>query len=285
MKSAILALLLFSTASVFAQERSQDDQPHITPKNQPKPQQQQQREEDQAAQPQQGESSSKDSQIDLSSNTVTKSGSNTQGPETPGSETPNDVQEMRPWDPHKAAKDVEVGEYYLKQKNYRAALDRFNEALLYKPKDADATFHLAETQEKLELFTKAYENYSLYLEIVPKGPQAGAAHDALRRLDPRVEDKVLDPHRSPELQQLLQQGETALGQNDFQSAYVQFSKALQIAPDDALANFHLAESLQGLQRLEEARLFYQKCVALQPHGIHVSEARRQITEINYTLGK
>ncbi len=284
MKFAALFLFLIAAVALPAQERSQDDQPHITPKNQPKPQQQQQHDEDQAAQPQ-GDSSSKDSQIDLSGDTAGKSGSGAAASGTAGSDTPNDVQEMRPWDPHKAAKDVEVGQYYLKHKNYRAALDRFNEALLYKPKDAEATFYLAETQEKLELFTKAYENYSLYLEILPKGPQAAAAHDALKRLDPRVEDKVLDPHRSPELQQLIQQGETALGQNDFQTAYVQFSKALQIAPDDALTNFHLAESLQGLQRLEEARLFYQKCVALQPHGIHVSEARRQITEINYTLGK
>src|SRR5258708_29498523 len=44
----------------------------------------------------------------------------------------NDVQELLPYDPHKAAKDVEVGEYYLKHKNYRAALERFNHALLYK---------------------------------------------------------------------------------------------------------------------------------------------------------
>lgn len=262
--------------ALSAQERSQDDQPHIVPKNQPKPQRQEQQPPDQ-----QGESSSKETQIDLSG----KSTSDKTGSEAAGSNAPDDVQEMRPWDPHKAAKDIEVGQYYLKVKNYRAALDRFNEALLYKPKDAEATFYLAATQEKLELFTKSYENFSLYLEMLPNGPLAKPAHDALKRLDPRVEAKISDPQRSPELQDLLQRGETSLGQNDFQSAYVQFSKALQIAPNDALTNFHLAESLQGLQRLEEARIFYQKCVTLEPHGPHVSEAKRQITEINYTLGK
>src|SRR5579863_610847 len=32
-----------------------------------------------------------------------------------------DVAELHPWDPHKAAKNVEVGDYYFKRKNYNAA--------------------------------------------------------------------------------------------------------------------------------------------------------------------
>src|SRR5215470_14977884 len=47
----------------------------------------------------------------------------------------SDVQEMHPWDPHKAAKDVEVGDFYFKKKNYRAALERYKDALIYKPND------------------------------------------------------------------------------------------------------------------------------------------------------
>ena len=34
------------------------------------------------------------------------------------------VQEFHPWNPMKALKDIEVGDYYFKRKNYRAALDR-----------------------------------------------------------------------------------------------------------------------------------------------------------------
>ena len=41
-----------------------------------------------------------------------------------------DVSEFHPWNPHKAAKDIEVGDYYFKErKNYRAAADRYREAL------------------------------------------------------------------------------------------------------------------------------------------------------------
>lgn len=34
----------------------------------------------------------------------------------------SDVQEFHPWNPMKAVKDIEVGDFYFKRKNYRAAL-------------------------------------------------------------------------------------------------------------------------------------------------------------------
>ena len=58
------------------------------------------------------------------------------------------MQEFRVWNPHKAEKDVEVGDFYFKRKNYRAALDRYREALYYKYDDAVATFRLGVCQEK-----------------------------------------------------------------------------------------------------------------------------------------
>ena len=220
-----------------------------------------------------GESSSKDSQIS------TEAKRTSQPADAAGE--PDDVQEMHPYDPHKAAKDVEVGQYYLKQKNYRAALERFNDALLYKPKDAEATIGLAETQDKLKLSTPAYENYRAYLELLPNGPMAKQAQEAVKRLEPLVQAQK----ESPELQSILKEGQDALSHNDFETAYARFARASQMAPDDALINFHLAESLKGMQRLDEARLFYQKSLDLQPNGTHAREARRQISEIKMVLGK
>ena len=46
------------------------------------------------------------------------------------------ITELHSWDPHKAAKNVEVGDFYFKRKNYRAAEDRYREALRYKDNDA-----------------------------------------------------------------------------------------------------------------------------------------------------
>ena len=93
-----------------------------------------------------------------------------------------DVNEFHPWNPHKAAKDVEVGDFYFKRKNYRAAEDRYREALFYKDNDAVATFRLAVCLEKLDQPDEARKEFESYLKILPHGPQAEEAHKAIERL-------------------------------------------------------------------------------------------------------
>lgn len=94
-----------------------------------------------------------------------------------------DVQEFRPWNPMKALKDVEVGDFYFKRKNYRAALDRYKEALYYKDNDAMASLRLAECQEKLGDKAEAKKYYEQYLKILPEGEFAKEAHAGLDRLE------------------------------------------------------------------------------------------------------
>ena len=93
-----------------------------------------------------------------------------------------DIQEFHPWNPMKAMKNVEVGDYYFKRKNYRAALDRYKEALYYKENDAVATFRLAVCQEKLGDAAEARKNYEQYLKILPEGPFAKEAQASRDRL-------------------------------------------------------------------------------------------------------
>jgi tetratricopeptide (TPR) repeat protein len=93
-----------------------------------------------------------------------------------------DVQEFHPWNPMKAAKDVEVGDYYFKRKNYKAALDRYQEALYYKDKDAVATYRLAVCQEKLGDKGEARKSFEQYLKILPEGPMAKEARASLEKL-------------------------------------------------------------------------------------------------------
>ena len=92
------------------------------------------------------------------------------------------VAEFHPWNPHKAAKDIEVGDFYFKRKNYRAAADRYREALYYKDNDAEATYHLAVCLEKLDQPDDAGKEYESYLKILPHGPQAEEAQKAIDRL-------------------------------------------------------------------------------------------------------
>ena len=99
----------------------------------------------------------------------------------------SDVQEMHPYDPHRAEHNVEVGDYLMRRKNYRAAESRYREALEYKPNDALATFRLAVALERMGELEEARQRYQEYLKILPQGPLAGDARKALGRLKPKKE--------------------------------------------------------------------------------------------------
>ena len=108
-------------------------------------------------------------------------------------ETPDDsVMEMHPWDPHKAQKNVEVGDFYFKRQNYRAALSRYCEALGYKPGDAVATFRIAESLDKAGDLAEARTYYQSYLKILPEGPFAAQSKRALERITAGAE--IPDKH-------------------------------------------------------------------------------------------
>jgi len=129
------------------------------------------------------ESSSKDTRIDLTPPKDDQKNHPMSGVAiSDAEESASDVQEFHPWDPHKAAKDVEVGEFYFKRKNYRAALERYKEALIYKPNDAVANFRLAECSERVGNPGEAVTHYQEYLKILPHGPFATEAQKALDRL-------------------------------------------------------------------------------------------------------
>ena len=133
-----------------------------------------------------GESSSRDTKIDLSppkndAKNHPHSGTAVSDAEADAS---GDVQEFHPWDPHKAAKDVEVGDFYFKRRNYRAALARYQDALQWKNNDAMATFRMAQCFEKLNHPDEAASRYEEYLKILPHGPLSEDAHKALEKLKP-----------------------------------------------------------------------------------------------------
>jgi Tfp pilus assembly protein PilF len=275
---------------VAAQERP-EDKAHIQPRATPTPAGQQknapvQRDEDErpaasgAAQGQSatGESSSRDTQIDVNAK--------------PRVDEPAPAEEdesvLKPWDPHKAAKDVEVGHYYLKLKNYRAALERFNHALVYKPDDAEAIYGLALTQEKFDLLSLADQNYRKYLQILPNGPRAKEAEEGLKRIGPHIAmrnpagagDEALKTAAHD-----IDVGETYLAGNSYDAARERFEEAMRLTPDNPLIYFRLAQALQGMQRLDPARLYYRKYLEMQPQGKFVKNAKKSIADIDWRLGK
>jgi tetratricopeptide (TPR) repeat protein len=172
---SLLVLLFCMVPGLWAQ---QSDSEKTSPANQAPPRSDQgSRNEDVTP----GESSSRSTEVDISppkDDAKTHPNSAAAVADAQG----ENIQEFHPWDPHRALKDIEVGDFYLKKKNYRAAEDRYREALVYKPNDAIANFRLAQTLEKKGEFDEARTHYEEYLKILPEGPLAGDAHKALERL-------------------------------------------------------------------------------------------------------
>src|SRR5258708_3962368 len=142
-----------------------------------------------------GESSSKETQVDLSPPSDDAKAHPKSSDAVADAEaevlTGNGVSEFHTWDPHKAAKSVEVGDFYFKRRNYRAAEERYREALRYKDNDAVATIRLAICLEKLGILDDARAEYESYLKILPHGPQAPEAQKAIDRL--KTETMSLQP--------------------------------------------------------------------------------------------
>ena len=131
--------------------------------------------------PDDGMSSSKSTQIDLSP-PPDDAKAHPNSSDVLMDEGSGDANQVHPWDPHKAAKDIEVGDFYFKRKNYHAAEDRYREALYYKDNDAIATYHLAICLEKMDLPDDAREEFESYLKILPNGPEAENSKKAIERL-------------------------------------------------------------------------------------------------------
>jgi len=140
-----------------------------------------------------GESSSKDTLIDLSppdddAKAHPKSSAAVAEAEA-GISGGSGITEFHTWDPHKAAKNIEVGDFYFKRKNYKAAEERYREALRYKENDAVATIRLAVSLEKLGVLDDALSEYESYLKILPHGPESEQAQKAIDRLKAQAAGK------------------------------------------------------------------------------------------------
>jgi tetratricopeptide (TPR) repeat protein len=85
-------------------------------------------------------------------------------------------------DEREAAKDIEVGYYYLRDRNYLAAESRLKEAVEIKPDSPQALIGLAQAQQKLGKRNDARQNYEAYLKLNPDGPDSEKVKKALAQL-------------------------------------------------------------------------------------------------------
>ena len=80
-----------------------------------------------------------------------------------------DVPKEKEYNPLLAEQAVKIGDYYFKQKNFDAAIERYIEALQYQPERVDAYEALGKTFEKKGETLKAQE---VYRDFIRKNPDS-----------------------------------------------------------------------------------------------------------------
>jgi tetratricopeptide (TPR) repeat protein len=91
------------------------------------------------------------------------------------------------WDPLRAEKDLEVGQYYMRRGDWDAAIDRFQDAIEAKPGYAIPFRSLGEAQEKKGLKKPAIKSYQRYLDLVPRADDADKIRKKIEKLYKDVE--------------------------------------------------------------------------------------------------
>ena len=91
------------------------------------------------------------------------------------------------WDPLRAEKDLEVGQFYMRKGDVDAAIDRFQDATLAKPGYAIPFRYLGEAQEKKGLKKQAAKSYQRYLDLYPHAEDGDKVRKKIERLYKEVE--------------------------------------------------------------------------------------------------
>jgi tetratricopeptide (TPR) repeat protein len=96
-----------------------------------------------------------------------------------------DTEKEKRFNPMMAEESVKVGKFYLKQKNYKAAIARFLEALEYQPNLIEAFEALGKAYEKAGDADKALAVYKDFLEKYPFSPKAKDFKSKIAKLEKR----------------------------------------------------------------------------------------------------
>ena len=79
-----------------------------------------------------------------------------------------------------AAQDINVAKYYLDNKNWRAALSRYQSAMVLAPEDPEVYWGLAVSQHHMGDYASARANYEKVIEYDPDSKHGKEARKALK---------------------------------------------------------------------------------------------------------
>lgn len=86
-------------------------------------------------------------------------------------------------DPIQAERNLRVGDFYFKKKNFKAAIERYRIAIQYGPKRPDSYLRLAKTHEKLGQLSEALETCRQFVDLNPDSSRLGDFVSRIRRIN------------------------------------------------------------------------------------------------------
>ncbi len=86
------------------------------------------------------------------------------------------------FNPVRSKKELDVGEFYFKKADYRAAAGRFSEATKWNPGNAEAWLRLGDAQDRMKDFKAARDSYTKYLQLAPDAKNAAEVRKKLEKL-------------------------------------------------------------------------------------------------------
>jgi tetratricopeptide (TPR) repeat protein len=113
-------------------------------------------------------------------------------PKTNKDNATESAEDQPKWDPQRAEKDIEVGQYYMRKGDVDAAIDRFTDATVAKPGYAVPFKYLGEAQEKKGLKKPAAKSYQRYLDLYPKAEDAEKIRKRIEKLYKESEKEKKD---------------------------------------------------------------------------------------------
>lgn len=93
-------------------------------------------------------------------------------------------------DPEQAQENVKIGDFYLKRDNYKAAAERYRQAIRHNPRWVKPYEKLIRTLEKLHSFQEAFEVCQLFTEINATSEKVEHFQKWARRLSERADTET-----------------------------------------------------------------------------------------------
>ena len=94
--------------------------------------------------------------------------------------------EMISPDPIEAERNIRIGDFYFKRKNYKAAQERYRNALKYSPGRPGPYTKLIRVLERMEEFGEALEVCREFIKINPQAAKVNRFRSRVKKLEKKV---------------------------------------------------------------------------------------------------